>query len=314
MITFSENKMNTPLVSVIIPNYCHAKYLDQRIQSVLNQTYQNFEVIILDDCSPDDGASRAVIEKYRDNPHVSHIVYNETNSGSPFRQWHKGFQHAKGDVIWIAESDDYADRRFLETLMPCLLSHDNVSVAFCRSVLFNDEEGIIGQSGPASIKEGIIDGRKFIHDYMNTGTGIVNASSAIFRKSALDNCGNLYSSFRGAGDRMIWIELAEQGDVYFKETPYNYFRRHKNTTTHRCNETGINQIEDKRIFDYICEKGYISKSEIPVYRDLYVRIHIFEMITDKKLKKELFKIWEYSIWKQLLLRMEYFIQKHKKHE
>ena len=45
--------MTAPLVSVIIPNYCHAQYLDQRIQSVLAQTYHNFEVIILDDCSPD---------------------------------------------------------------------------------------------------------------------------------------------------------------------------------------------------------------------------------------------------------------------
>jgi len=62
--------MKNPRVSVIIPNYNHAKYLDQRIQSVLNQTYQDFEVIILDDCSPDNGASRAVIERYRSNPHV----------------------------------------------------------------------------------------------------------------------------------------------------------------------------------------------------------------------------------------------------
>ena len=129
--------MHNPLVSVIIPNYCHARYLDQRIQSVLNQTYRNFEVIILDDCSPDDGASRAVIEKYRDNPHVSHIVYNTENSGSPFRQWNKGFGLAKGELIWIAESDDYADERFLEILVPCILLHNNISVAFCRSVLFN---------------------------------------------------------------------------------------------------------------------------------------------------------------------------------
>jgi glycosyltransferase involved in cell wall biosynthesis len=78
--------MNKPLVSVIIPNYCHSQFLVQRIESVLNQTYQNFEVIILDDCSPDAGASKAVIEKYRGNPHVSHIVYNEENSGSTFKQ------------------------------------------------------------------------------------------------------------------------------------------------------------------------------------------------------------------------------------
>lgn len=306
--------MHNSLVSVIIPNYCHARYLDQRIQSVLNQTYRNFEVIILDDCSPDDGASRAVIEKYRDNPHVSHIVYNTENSGSPFRQWNKGFGLAKGELIWIAESDDYADERFLEILAPCILSHNNISVAFCRSILFNDEEGIIGESGPHTIQEGLIEGKRFIHDYMNTGTGIVNASSAIFRKSALEKCDNLYCSFKGAGDRMIWIELAEQGDVCFEDKPYNYFRRHKHTTTHRCNETGINQIEDKRIFDYICDKGYIAKHEIPALTDLYVRIHIFEMVTDKKLKRELFKVWKYSLWKQLLLRTEYFFKKYRYHE
>lgn len=95
---------NEPLVSVIIPNYNHARFLDERIQSVLNQTYQNFELIILDDKSTDNGLE--VINKYKDDSHISHIVVNEENSGSPFKQWHKGFELAKGDWIWLAESDD----------------------------------------------------------------------------------------------------------------------------------------------------------------------------------------------------------------
>ena len=97
--------MRMPLVTVIIPNYNHAKYLRQRIDTVLNQTYTSFEVIILDDCSTDN--SKDIILSYKDNPHISNIVLNSENSGSTFKQWNKGFELAKGDYIWIAESDDY---------------------------------------------------------------------------------------------------------------------------------------------------------------------------------------------------------------
>ena len=100
--------MKQPLVSVIVPNYNYARYMDERMQSILNQTYQNFEIIILDDCSTDN--SRKVIEKYRGNPHVVAIVYNKENSGSTFKQWNKGFSIAKGELIWIAEADDTCKR------------------------------------------------------------------------------------------------------------------------------------------------------------------------------------------------------------
>lgn len=121
--------------------------MDERIESILHQTYQNFEIIILDDCSPDNGASKAVIEKYRDNPHVSHIEYNEQNSGSTFRQWNKGFSLAKGDFIWIAESDDSCNEVLLESLVTRLVMHPVASVAFCQSLAFVKEKGDMGYAG-----------------------------------------------------------------------------------------------------------------------------------------------------------------------
>lgn len=303
--------MKNPLVSVIIPNYCHAKFLDQRIQSVLNQTYQNFEVIILDDCSPDDGASKAVIEKYRKNPHVSHIVYNDKNSGSPYKQWSKGVDLAKGELMWVAESDDYADGQMLEILVTQFENHDGLSIAFCRSMAFS-EKGIIGPCGPFNIEEGVIQGKKFIHDYMVIGTGIVNASSAIFLKTAYLSISDIYTTFKGSGDHLFWIELAEKGNVAFIDKTFNFFRQHHGSTTQKLTRSGLNQIEDKRIFDYICEHGYILKHEIRFYRKETMRINVFELHGDKSIQKRIYKAWGFSKYEQLELKFDAYIKKIKK--
>ena len=97
-------------VSVILPNYNHAEFLPERLDSIYNQTYQNLEVIILDDCSTDESVS--ILNNYKNHPKTAHFVINKENTGSPFIQWEKGFKLVKGDVIWIAESDDYCDLNF----------------------------------------------------------------------------------------------------------------------------------------------------------------------------------------------------------
>src|SRR4051812_6782012 len=105
-------------VSVIVPNYNHAKYLKKRIDSIIAQSFQDFEVIILDDCSTDD--SRSIIEQYRGHNKISNIIFNQENSGGPFHQWKKGMALAKGKYIWIAESDDWCEPSLLETLVAAL--------------------------------------------------------------------------------------------------------------------------------------------------------------------------------------------------
>ena len=95
----------------------HARFLPKRVDSILGQTFQDFELILLDDCSTDD--SRSILSKYADDPRVR-IELNEVNSGSPFKQWNEGVRLAHGGYVWIAESDDYADEKLLERLVAVL--------------------------------------------------------------------------------------------------------------------------------------------------------------------------------------------------
>ena len=127
----------TPIVSVIIPNYNHEPYLKARIDSVLQQDYQDFEVILLDDCSKDN--SREVIEQYRNNPHVTHVVMNEQNTGNTFIQWERGISMAQGRYIWIAESDDVAEPQLLESLITPLQANPLSVVAFCHSQMIDSK-------------------------------------------------------------------------------------------------------------------------------------------------------------------------------
>src|SRR6202030_4301096 len=78
-----------PAVSVIVPNYNHAPYLRRRIESILQQTYQDFELILLDDSSTDH--SREILQSYAEKPGVK-IAFNTMNSGSVFKQWNKGIR------------------------------------------------------------------------------------------------------------------------------------------------------------------------------------------------------------------------------
>src|ERR1035441_8594166 len=120
-----------PKVSIVVPNYNHARFLRRRVESVLRQTFQDFEVILLDDCSTDD--SRSILSKYADDPRVR-IEFNEVNSGSPFKQWNKGVELALGEYVWIAESDDYADERLLEKLVARLEAEPATALSPSREI------------------------------------------------------------------------------------------------------------------------------------------------------------------------------------
>lgn len=247
--------MSKPLVSILIPNYCHSMFLEQRLSSVLNQTYQNFEVIILDDASPDNGASQHIIEQYRTHPKVSKIIYNTVNCGSPFKQWKKGLDYAKGDWVWIAESDDFCELELLQSCIDFITSHDALSFAYCRSCLVNASGAMLGYA--PSVPGGYYEGPTFIKKFMTAGSSVWNASAVLFNSTYARLCIDQVMNFRAAGDYLFWCLLAEMGNVGVIDKPLNFFRQHNEKVTPKSSVDGTEDEEVLQVLFHLKERGYL---------------------------------------------------------
>ena len=240
-----------PTVSVIVPNYNHASFLNQRIDSILGQTYQDFELILLDDCSTDN--SRDIMEHYRNDPHVSHIVYGESNSGSAFRQWDKGIALAKGEWIWVAESDDYCEPFFLERLMGEVASVSDCVLAY-SATYWVDQQGQKLWDTPHSDKVNIYSGHDFIRQKLAVCNSIANVSECIFRRDNFHPAeSDRYEQMRLCGDWFFYVLLAEQGSVVEVEEPLSYYRQHNSNISSEAEHRGLTFLEGADVLEYMIE-------------------------------------------------------------
>ncbi len=239
MFTLLSNGNNAPLVTVIVPNYNHAKYLERRLESIYEQTYTNFEVILMDDCSSD--GSQSILKLYRDRfSHKTKLIQNSSNSGGVFHQWKKGLALASGELIWIAESDDYCSPDFLENLVG-YFSDESIKLAYCRTDFVNNDEAKIW-----SIEEYLqdIDKDLWAGGFIRPASSIVksawaiknivpNVSSAVFRKPmGLTLLGDEdWASMRICGDWVFYLHLIRGGQVAFTTKSTNYYRIHSTNTS-----------------------------------------------------------------------------------
>lgn len=227
-------------VSIIVPNFNHSRFLKKRIDSILNQTFQDFEIIILDDCSTD--SSREIIEEYKTNPKVTNVIYNKTNSGTTFKQWKKGIELAKGDFIWIAESDDYASIHFIEKLLPYLIADENVSLAYCDSVIVNEKDELrenirswlpnLHNPGKIFEKSNIANGRDLCFYEFCYRNIFPNTSAILSRKSALlAKYSFIDTKMRNNGDWKFWFHVSIEGKIAYHNEELNFFRKHSYNVT-----------------------------------------------------------------------------------
>lgn len=292
-----------PKVSVIIPNYNHANYLQERIESVLSQSFQDFEVIILDDNSTDN--SLDVINQYKNHPKVKQILTYNENSGSTFKQWNKGINYAKGEWIWIAESDDSCEKNFLESLLQNVGNNQNIVLSYSQSSRMNGVGEITGNwktfthdiSNQFS-NSFVINGEQFVHDYLSIRNVIPNASAVIFRKDAFVNAGKADEDIRYNSDWLLWIKLALLGDISFCKQTLNHFRYHEKSVIAKSKNEHIipflkkyDIIMFERILKQLkSDKGTLIKKIKHQIAEFSFQEGVF--LFDKNFKREAFKFWK----------------------
>jgi glycosyltransferase involved in cell wall biosynthesis len=254
-----------PKVSVIVPNYNHAPYLRQRLDSIMNQTFRDFEVIVLDDASTDD--SREIIQTYAGYSNFR-FVLNETRNGSAFKQWQKGLEGARGEYIWFAESDDCASPYFLSKLVPILENDKSLGLVYCQSYLVDPSSRVLGDAiqwtddlDPSRWQKNFINnGRAEIKDYLSKKNTIPNASAVLIRTTVLRSVDQLDVGYQLCGDWLLWIKILLQSNIGYVAEKMNYWRqRSSNARTYRPGVLELN--EGSQIINYLARELEVPSPE-----------------------------------------------------
>lgn len=255
-----------PGVSVIVPNYNHEPYLPQRLESIFNQTYKDFEVILLDDASEDNSLN--VFKRYANRGDVT-ILTNETNSGSPFKQWLKGFDHAKSDIWWIAESDDVCDPEFLESLLPSF-NDQKIRLVYANSHVINENGQITGDYLNTEYLKALsstkwnnsytLSAEQEINDGLGLKNTILNISTVLFRKFTPDETiRSVLAKMRFAGDWYFIINAIKDGKVKYDARKLNFHRRHTQSVIGKL-------IANNKVDDFYNEISVVHRTVIENYK------------------------------------------------
>jgi glycosyltransferase involved in cell wall biosynthesis len=265
----SARRRRTPRVSIVVPNYNYARYLDERLQTLLNQTFSDFELIITDDASTDD--SRMVIERYTHDPRVR-AIYFDRNSGSAYPRWNDAARQCRGEYLLFAGADDKCEPAFLERLVGVLDANPNVGLAYAQ-VWITDADGKrlfekqYWNRPEHWAADYVNDGRDECRTYMSMHCTIPTASSVLMRRSLFEAVGPFDVSLPLCADWLLYARIAQRSDIAYVAEPLVDFRTHPQTARTAAAK-GLRQVDDSyRVASYIASTSNLDRDQLERVRE-----------------------------------------------
>ncbi|MBN1405136.1 MAG: glycosyltransferase [Candidatus Omnitrophica bacterium] len=231
-----------PLISVIIPFYNNVNYISQALDSVINQTYKNFEIIAVDDGSIDD--TKYIVQKnIKKYPEKIKYLY-QTNSGSAAAR-NKGIAEAKGELIAFLDSDDTWLPGNLARQTELLDKTPAVSLVHSDFIYFNDQ-GIERKSEYSKNIKKHFSGDIFYYLFREN---FISTSTVVVRKDVFEKSGLFDEEFRMSQDYDLWLRITKKYKVGYVDTPLVRIRCHGNNITRSKEKTyvWVNKVIEKTI-------------------------------------------------------------------
>jgi glycosyltransferase involved in cell wall biosynthesis len=229
----------TPKVSVLVPTYNYARYLPEAIESVLAQDFQDYELLIVDDCSTDESA--VVIRRYagKDTRIQAHI--HPANLGM-VPNWNYCLQQARGEYVQFLFGDDkFATSQTLGKMARLLDETPGATLAVAARNIIDEQSRVLevaAHLGATGRQEGL----EVITRCLETNRNLIGEPSVVMFRRRFASRG-FSAEYRQIPDMEMWFHLLEQGDAVYTNEPLYSFRKHalQQTEMNRVNAVGLQE-------------------------------------------------------------------------
>ena len=195
-----------PLVSICIPSFNNEKSISHTIDSILNQTYENIEIILIDNCSTDNTFN--VMQKYLDKN--IKIYRNDKNIGV-VGNWNKCIEYATGEYVCIFHADDIYSPYIIEIQVKAFDETQDIAAVFTTSYIMDDKQAIIGEINlpKINVKQIKYDFDSLFNDILSHGNYLV-CPSAMVKKEVYENIGKFTDEYASCLDTDMWFRIIKQ--------------------------------------------------------------------------------------------------------
>ena len=244
------------MISIIIPVYNLEPYIEKCLESILNQDYQDFEIVLVDDGSSDNSAQ--VADRYLKERFKNYRIIKRKNGGVSNAR-NEGLKKAKGDYVVFVDGDDYLAKDFLSSLYNCLVEYDG-QLSFCGYKYVKNQEAPVDDND----KIIVYNNQELLKSFLRRDIIFVLPSMMMKKNFLLDNNLFLNEAIRFSEDQMYIWDVFFKCDkaIYLPAKKYGYYLRENSTMTASPYRKIVNGVEEYDKYVKGLKDKYPNKKDI----------------------------------------------------